>query len=171
MIRGWHNMRFGFAQSVRLMAVLLFVLPFTAQAVAVDDAPLADPQKEARAREIMAGIRCLVCQNQSIEDSNADLARDLRVLVRQQVALGKDRDQVEAFLVARYGDWVLLKPPFNLRTLALWVFPPFLLLATLTGLWIRAKGVRRKTSIEPRPLSEEEKTRLAALLDQEGGQP
>ena len=84
---------------------------------------LANPTLEARARIISKGLRCLVCQNQSIDDSDASLAKDLRVLVRERIAAGDSNDQVETYVVSRYGDFVLLKPPFNITTVVLWLSP------------------------------------------------
>lgn len=98
-----------------------------ASALTIDER-LEDPVLEQRAREISKNIRCLVCQNQSIEDSEAELAKDLRVVVRERVLAGDSNQQVEEFLTARYGDWVLLQPPFNKMTLALWVGPAVVLL-------------------------------------------
>ena len=84
---------------------------------------LANPTLEARARIISKGLLCLVCQNQSIDDSDASLAKDLRVLVRERIAAGDSNDQVETYVVSRYGDFVLLKPPFNITTVVLWLSP------------------------------------------------
>ncbi|MFQ5346698.1 MAG: cytochrome c-type biogenesis protein [Rhodothalassiaceae bacterium] len=148
-----------------VMLLLLVPLATAAAGVAVDETPLADPAAEAEARAIMREIRCLVCQNQSIEDSNADLARDLRQIVRQRVAAGDDAGAVKAYLVARYGDWVLLEPPFKPETLILWLFPPALFLALIAYALARA-GRRRLTA--PPPLDESERARLAAMLEEEG---
>ena len=87
------------------------------------DEQLADPALEARARDISGGLRCLVCQNQSIDDSDAPLARDLRLLVRERLTAGDSDDGVRDYLVARYGDFILLKPPFEMATLLLWLTP------------------------------------------------
>jgi len=96
------------------------------------DELLADPNLESRAREISAGLRCLVCQNQSIDDSDAPLARDLRLLVRERLTVGDSDDEVRDYLVARYGDFILLKPPFDISTLILWLAP--LLVLSIGGL-------------------------------------
>src|SRR5690606_34587623 len=112
--------RFAVRARELILALLLFAAP--ALAIGVDE-PLPDPAQEQRAREISKSLRCLVCQNQSIEDSNATLAKDLRRIVRERVQAGDSDDQVREYLVARYGDWVLLKPPFNVRTAALWIGP------------------------------------------------
>ena len=113
---------------MRVWALFLLLIGAPAFAVGVDEAPLEDPTLEAEARAIMAGIRCLVCQNQSIEDSNADLAQDLRRIVRERLAAGDGRAEVEAYLVARYGDWILMRPPVNRYTALLWALPLLLLI-------------------------------------------
>jgi cytochrome c-type biogenesis protein CcmH len=123
---------------------------------------LPDPALEARARAISRDLRCLVCQNQSIDDSDADLARDLRILLRQRIQAGDSDDQAKQFLVDRYGDYVLLKPPFKTNTLVLWLGPPLLLLAGFAIAFAAAKK-RRPTEAAP-PLTAEEKTRLDRLL-------
>ncbi|MBF0095575.1 MAG: cytochrome c-type biogenesis protein CcmH, partial [Alphaproteobacteria bacterium] len=111
------------------------ILPFLAALVLASAAPavepremLSDPALEARAREVSLELRCVVCQNQSIDDSNAELAHDMRVLVRKRIAAGDSNPQVIQYLVDRYGDFVTLKPPFKASTLVLW-FGPLLLLA------------------------------------------
>jgi cytochrome c-type biogenesis protein CcmH len=141
---------------------------FTASAIAVGvDAPLDDPALEARARVIHKQLRCLVCQNQSIEDSNADLARDLRVLVRERIALGETDTQVVDYIVARYGDWVLLKPPLNIGTLFLW-FGPLVLLATIMiFVLIRLKRGKDRTMENARELSTEEEARIRKILEEQ----
>ena len=122
---------------------------------------LPDPAAEARAQEIGRELRCMVCQNQSIEDSEADLARDLRRLVRERVAAGESSDSVRDYVHARYGDFVLLRPPFNLVTAPLWALPVIVLgLGALTLLRMRRRTAARPG---PAPLSEEERARLAAL--------
>ncbi len=131
-----------------------------AQAIAVDAVTLQDPALEARARAVMQGLRCLVCQNQSIEISDAELAGDLRRIVRERIAAGDNDDQVRAHLVARYGDWVLMRPPFKLSTLALWAGPPALLALGGIALWA---GRNRKNATAPAPLTEAEKARLREI--------
>lgn len=135
--------------------------------IAVDETPLADPRAEAEAREIMKGIRCLVCQNQSIEDSNADLAKDLRQIVRERVAAGDGEKEVHDFLRARYGDWVLLKPPFKTRTLPLWIGPFLILALGATGLLIVSR--KRAAIGEPKRLSDEEQRLLDAIEEEDEG--
>ncbi|MBL4789153.1 MAG: cytochrome c-type biogenesis protein CcmH [Kordiimonadaceae bacterium] len=144
-------MRYLFA-----FVLLAVIAVFSATA---SDTPLKDPAQEAVARELMKEIRCLVCQNQSIEDSNADLAKDLRDIVREQVALGSSPDQVRAYLVDRYGDWVLLKPPVNRLTWFLWG-SPFLLLA---GVLIAVVSSRHKIDVSE-PLTSKEQAQLDDLL-------
>jgi cytochrome c-type biogenesis protein CcmH len=150
---------------VRVLALLLALLwTVPALAVGADEAMLSDPAKEARARHIMEDLRCLVCQNQSISDSNADLARDLREIVRERVAAGDTDRQVHEFMVARYGDWILMKPPFNARTALLWFAPVLLLVFGGVGAWA---FVRRQRGDESPALDPAEQARLRALLDKE----
>ncbi len=129
------------------VALLFFSTGQTSLAQAVD-APLADATEEALAREIMTGIRCLVCQNQSIEDSDADLAVDLRQIVREQVTAGKNKEDIHVFLIERYGDWILLDPPFKLRTFLLW-FGPFVFLSI--GGFAVYVSYRKKTNVADEP--------------------
>lgn len=149
----------------RLVAALVLLLAVIGAAradIAVDPSTLA-PAQERRAQAIMHGLRCLVCQNESIADSNADLARDLRGVVRQRVAAGDSDDAVRAFLVARYGDWVLLDPPFKAATLLLWLSP---LLVLLVGgvLVARRRRAAGPATLDPVPLSAEEARLLAEAL-------
>lgn len=141
---------------------LILTISVGVLAVAVDEKPLADPVKEAQARELMKEIRCLVCQNQSIEDSNAELARDLRAIVRERIALGDSPDNVRAYLVDRYGDWVLLKPPVKTSTYFLWA-SPFLVVLIIALLLMN----RKQRAAAPTPLSDDEKEQLRALLERE----
>lgn len=146
-----------------LIALYALATP-AALGVAVDKAGrLDDPKKEALARDIMKEIRCLVCQNQSIEDSNADLARDLRQVVREQVAAGKGTAEVKDYLVARYGDWILMRPPVDPRTYLLWGAP--LLLLAIGGAIALATIRRRRAAAGPDDLSADEDARARALLD------
>ena len=149
------------------LGLVLCLAAVSAGAVNPDEM-LDDPALEARAREISKGLRCLVCQNQSIDDSDADLARDLRVLVRERLAGGDSDGQVIDYVVSRYGDFVLMRPPFKVTTYALWLGP-----ALIAGLGVlavvafyrrrTAAGARRGTA--PPPLTEDEKRRLETLLD------
>jgi cytochrome c-type biogenesis protein CcmH len=104
---------------------------------------LPDPAMEARARALSTGFRCLVCRNQSIDDSNAELARDLRVLLRERLTAGDTDEQAVAYLVARYGNYILLKPPFAATTVVLWLGPALLLLVALLGFRTLWSGKRR----------------------------
>lgn len=128
------------------------------------DPPLDDPILEARAQAIHKQIRCLVCQNQSIHDSNADLARDLRIIVRDRVAAGDSNDEAIQFLVSRYGDWVLLKPPFKASTIALWLGPILILLLAAWAARGFFRGARTPAA-QGAPLTKDEEQRLAELLD------
>jgi cytochrome c-type biogenesis protein CcmH len=144
-------------------------LMVSAPAFAVQpDEVLPNAALEQRARQISGGLRCLVCQNQSIDDSDAPLAKDLRVLVRERLIAGDSDAAVQEFVVARYGDFVLLRPPVNYRTIALWAAPFLILLAALGFLWRRSRR-----AAQPAPqgaaLSAEESKRLASLLDDERG--
>ncbi|MBC8050731.1 MAG: cytochrome c-type biogenesis protein CcmH [Chitinophagales bacterium] len=127
------------------------------------DEILADPAVEARARAISAELRCLVCQNQSIDDSDAPLARDLRVLVRDRLKNGDTNQQAVEFIVARYGDFVLLRPPFSLSTALLWLTPALLFLSGAFFIW---RSARKPAAINTRSedLSEEEKIRLKDII-------
>ncbi|HTV68909.1 MAG TPA: cytochrome c-type biogenesis protein [Rhizobiaceae bacterium] len=147
-----------------LIAGVLAGLFFAGAAGAVQpDEVLSDSALETRAREISAELRCLVCQNQSIDDSDADLARDLRVLVRERLVAGDTDQQVVDYIVARYGEFVLLKPSFTGRNALLWGTPVLLLLAG--GAYLLLRG-RRNDSKKPIPLSAEESEKLARLLQQ-----
>ena len=126
-----------------LALLLLFTLSAPALAVRPDEV-LADPVLEARAREISEGLRCLVCQNQSIDDSEADLARDLRLIVRERLTAGDTDDQVRAYLVARYGEYVLLNPVIAPHTLLLWIAGPVVLIG---GAIVVFLGARRKRKL------------------------
>lgn len=146
---------------VVLLALLLIA---AAPALAVQpDEVLDDPALEARARTLSAEIRCLVCQNQSIDDSNADLARDLRLVVRERLTAGDSDQEVLDYLVARYGPFVLLEPPKTDSTLVLWYGPAALL--GLGAVAVIVTFVRRRRTAGPEPLSAEERRRLDALLD------
>ncbi|WP_291844945.1 cytochrome c-type biogenesis protein [Bradyrhizobium sp.] len=131
------------------------------------DEIMADPAKEARARDLSRELRCMVCQNQSIDDSDAPLARDLRLLVRERIASGDSDNQVMDFLVARYGEFVLLKPRFTPRTLLLWLLPPLALAGGGLALWLYGRRrPRSSTAADPSllKLSEEEEVRLERLI-------
>jgi cytochrome c-type biogenesis protein CcmH len=130
------------------------------------DEMLADPHLEARAREVGQELRCLVCRNQSIDDSDADLAHDLRVLVRQRIKAGDSNAEVVAYIRSRYGDFVLLKPPLEIGTVLLWGGPGLILL--LGGVAL-LRFYRRPVAPPPAPLSRDEERRLAAIVGPEHG--
>jgi cytochrome c-type biogenesis protein CcmH len=122
---------------------------------------LKDPAQEAHARSLFHQVRCVVCQNESIDDSEAELAHDLRQLIRSQVAAGKSDAEIQAFLVSKYGDFILLKPRFNTMTAVIWVVP-FAIVVTGVTLLI----LRRRRSLDPTPeLSAEEQAKLKSLVD------
>ena len=127
------------------------------------DEMLDDPVLEARAREISQNLRCLVCQNQSIDDSNADLARDLRVIVRQRLVAGDTNDEVFQYLVDRYGDYVLLTPPVRPSTYGLWFGPIIILVVAGGALLVVARRRRNRPAAEG--LTVDEQARLSELLD------
>jgi cytochrome c-type biogenesis protein CcmH len=148
--------------SAPLLAVMLLS---AAPALSVQpDEILADPALEARARGISAGLRCLVCRNENIDESNAGLARDLRLLVRERLVAGDSDDQVVAYLVDRYGEYVLLNPTTGGANLILWIAGPVALLAGLGGaaLYLRRRRSAPETAAEP--LSDAEAKRLAEIL-------
>jgi cytochrome c-type biogenesis protein CcmH len=126
---------------------------------------LADPALEARARAISKELRCLVCQNESIDDSGADLAHDLRVLLRERLTAGDSDQEVRRFLVSRFGQFVLLRPPVEPATYALWFGPPLVLL--LAAVAVVARIRRRDSSAAPLPLSDSERRRLARLIEED----
>ncbi len=144
-------------RTLLLLCGLLLALP--AMAVGPDEI-LPDPALESRARDISAGLRCLVCQNLSIDDSDAELARDLRLLVRERLVAGDSDDAVRQFVVDRYGEYVLLAPRFGAHTLLLWAAGPLLLMIGLLGVWLAARGHRAAS--QTGELTDEE----AAALEQ-----
>ena len=151
---------------VIVFCVFITALFYQAPAKAVlPDEMLADPQMEARARDISRELRCLVCQNQSIDDSDAQLARDLRVLVRERLMMGDSNADVLGFVTRRYGDFVLLKPPVKSTTYLLWGVPVALMGLGL-GILI-AMMRRRPAKTSPDALSTEEQARLKQLMDRE----
>jgi cytochrome c-type biogenesis protein CcmH len=158
---------------LRLLATLLLLLVPATHALAVQpDEMLKDPAQEARARELSKQLRCMVCQNQSIDDSDAPLARDLRILVRERLQAGDSNSQVLDFLVQRYGEFVLLRPRLHWRTALLWLAPPLLLIGGALVLFLVAR--RRGASAaadaagpQGGALTAEEERRLAALIKRE----
>jgi cytochrome c-type biogenesis protein CcmH len=155
-----------------IAALCLAVLAFVAAAHAVQpDEVLADPALESRARALSRDLRCMVCQNQSIDDSDAPLARDLRILVRERLQAGDSNQQVLDFLVQRYGEFVLLRPRLHWRTALLWLAPPVLLIGGGLVLFLMARRRRTGAADPARPqggaLTADEERRLAALIKQE----
>jgi cytochrome c-type biogenesis protein CcmH len=145
------------------LPLALGLLAGPALAVGLPSEMLPDPAQEQRARSIGHELRCMVCQNQSIEESEADLARDLRRIVRERVAAGDSDSQVVSYLHDRYGDFVLLRPPFTLATAALWGAPFIALGGGLLAILLLRR--RRIDPVAAAPLSAEEQARLAALED------
>lgn len=149
----------------RIAAIIGLLLAWTGTAPAVEPGEmLADPQLEQRARALSAELRCLVCQNQSIDDSNAPLARDLRLLVRERLAAGDSDSAVRTFVVARYGEFVLLKPPLSARTVLLWM-TPLVILAMVA--WLVVSAMRRRSvaaGAGAERLSGEEEEKLRRIL-------
>ena len=125
---------------------------------------LDDPAMESRARDISKGLRCLICRNESIDESDADLARDLRLLVRERIFEGDSDEDVVAFVVERYGEFVLLSPRREGINLVLWAAAPILLLAGLAAAWIFL--VRRRSAASPDALTPAERARVAELMDE-----
>ena len=153
-----------------LGAVLVSVCLLVGNALALQpNEVLKDPALEARARALSKDIRCLVCQNQSIDDSNADLARDLRVLVRERLQKGDSDPEILDFLVKRYGDFVLLKPPVKVSTYLLWYGPIGILILGVIGLIVFFRNRRVVPVRTTAGLSADEEKRIAALLDDREG--
>jgi cytochrome c-type biogenesis protein CcmH len=153
--------------AMRIWAVLAILLTlFAVPAAAVEpDEVLADPKLEQRARDLSSQLRCMVCQNQSIDDSNAALARDLRILVRERLVAGDSDAEVIDFLVDRYGEFVLLNPRFAGHTLILWLGPLVVLVLGVGALWRVQRRRAVKAEAEPAAgLSEEERKRLKSLI-------
>ena len=153
-----------FLSALLLLLTLCMLLASRANAVQPDEV-LPNPALEARARAISEGLRCLVCQNQSIDDSDAPLAKDLRLLVRERLKQGDSDQEVVDFIVARYGEFVLLKPKFSPHTLLLWLATPAVFAAALLLIWLAYR--RRQSAAQAVPkLSVNEERRLKRLLDQ-----
>jgi len=149
-----------------LLVLLALAAPSAAWAVQPDEV-LSDATLEARARSLSKELRCMVCQNQSIDDSDAPLARDLRLLVRERIAAGYSDGQVIDFLVARYGEFVLLKPRFNPHTLLLWLVPPLALLGGGFALWHYSRRREQSSAASEdstAKLTAEEQARLEQLM-------
>lgn len=147
----------------RFLAILAMATLTAMPALAVNpDEMLADPALEARAREISKGLRCVVCRNQNIDDSNAAIARDMRLLLRERLAEGDTDEEAIAFFVARYGSFVLLKPPLRPDTYLLWIGPLLILLAAGTGFALFLRN--RRQDLPANQLSDEDKRLLESLL-------
>ncbi|PYD71741.1 cytochrome c-type biogenesis protein [Novacetimonas hansenii] len=142
------------------LTLCLALLPLVAGAVDDPSEMLPDPAQEQRAEAIGAQLRCLVCQNESIEDSSADLARDLRHVVREHVAKGESNKQVMDWMVERYGNFIRLRPPLTIGTLLLWLMP---VLALLVGVMVALRAFRRPRTSVPPPLTDAERARLDDL--------
>ena len=157
------------AVALSLAAVLLcgHMAPPLAKAVLPDEF-LADASLESRARALSKQLRCLVCQNQSIDNSDAELARDLRILVRERLKAGDSDTQVMAFLVARYGDFILLKPPVKPATWLLWFGPLAIFVAAGLAIMIAVSWRKRFPKSTPTALSQLERAALARILDHDG---
>jgi len=155
-------------KKIRACVLAIAVIAGSTGAHAVQpDEIMSDPGKESRARELSRELRCMVCQNQSIDDSDAPLARDLRLLVRERIASGDSDAQVIDFLVARYGEFVLLKPRLNSRTLLLWLLPPLALAGGGLALWAygrRRYGSSARADDSLVKLTAEEEARVEALI-------
>lgn len=155
----------------RALAIALISITMMSPAYAVDpDEILEDPALEARARVVGKELRCLVCQNQSIDDSDADLARDLRVLVRERITQGDSNEEVIDYVVSRYGDFVLLNPPFKLKTYALWFGPWVILIFGIGVIWVfyrRRNASASGGNATVNLLSEKEETRIRKLMDED----
>lgn len=145
-----------------LLALFLLLASFGSSFAVNPDEVLADPALEARARALSAELRCMVCQNQSIDDSNAELAKDLRVLVRERLVNGDSDAAVIDYVVSRYGEFVLLKPRLETKTMILWGMPILLLLAG--GATLLVASVKRSRQSRGTPLSDDEKEKLKKLL-------
>jgi cytochrome c-type biogenesis protein CcmH len=149
-----------------LFAIMVALMPSVSHAVQPDEI-MADPAQEARARNLSRELRCMVCQNQSIDDSDAPLARDLRLLVRERIAAGNTDQQVMDFLVARYGEFVLLKPRVEGQTLILWLIPPLALVGGGFALWLGNRRRRQRVASEEGAsfqLTPEEEARIEKLI-------
>ena len=151
-------------KTLRLALAAALILGAAAAGAVQPDEVMKDPALEARARSLSAELRCMVCQNQSIDDSDASLARDIRLLIRDRIAGGDSNDTVRGFLVSRYGDFILLKPPFELDTLLLWLSAPLTLALGGLGLWAASRRSRPATPA----LSAEEETQLAQIAGGDG---
>jgi cytochrome c-type biogenesis protein CcmH len=155
---------------MKAIALALILGLAAGAALAVEPAErLADPALEARARSLGAELRCLVCQNQSIDDSNADLAHDLRVLIRERLTAGDNDQQVLQYMVRRYGDFILLRPPVKPETYVLWYGPFGVLALGALGVAIHLRRRAGRAAPAPAPLTADERRRLKMLATEDGG--
>lgn len=156
-------------QILALLFVVVAMIGSTAAHAVQPDEIMSDPAMELRARNLSRELRCMVCQNQSIDDSEAPLARDLRILVRERIAAGDSDTQVLDFLVARYGEFVLLKPRLERQTLLLWLLPPLALTGGALALWMNNRRRKSSTTEDPSAvkLTDEEEARLRRLMSTE----
>jgi cytochrome c-type biogenesis protein CcmH len=155
---------------MRLLCAAFLLLAAVLPVAAVEpDEMLDDPVLEQRARDLSAEIRCVVCQNESIDSSNAEIAGEIRLLVRERLVAGDSDQQVLDYLVARYGDFVLLRPPMKPTTYLLWFGPFLVLLIGVVSVLVYFRHLRRAPAMPP-ALSAEEEARLARLLDAEAGE-
>jgi len=155
-------------QLLGILGIWILIIGLNTPVIGQTDTPLEDPALEAKARTLMEEIRCVVCQNQSIVDSNAEIASDLRRIVRTRVQAGETPEAIKAFLVERYGDWVLLKPPLNTGTIILWA-SPFLFILVAGFILISYRRNQAKATIAE-PLSDTEAKALEKLLSEENDQ-
>jgi cytochrome c-type biogenesis protein CcmH len=147
----------------RALLIVAFALVAASAAAVQPDEIMKDPTLEARARTLSAELRCMVCQNQSIDDSDAPLARDIRLLIRDRIGQGESNDAVRAFLVSRYGNFILLKPPLEPATLLLWLSGPLTLALGALGIFLAA----RHRAGSPPALSADEEARLAEIAGED----
>lgn len=150
-----------------LIGVALLMLSLPAFAIFTEK-PLADPEQEARAQHLMREFRCLVCQNQAISESHADLAGDMRAIVRERIAAGDDNDAVRQYFIDRYGDWVLLDPPLNRKTILLWAGGGVILLVGVGLIFIRMRRSTRAGTQGQTALTAAEKAELERLMREQG---
>ena len=151
-------------KTLRLALAGALLLAVASAGAVQPDEVMKDPALEARARRLSTELRCMVCQNQSIDDSDAPLAHDIRVLIRERIAKGDSNAAVRKFLVSRYGDFILLKPPFKLDTLLLWLSGPLTLALGGLGIWAASRRARAPTPA----LTAEEEKRLAEIAEDVG---
>lgn len=158
-------------KKIIMMAAALLIWATPAPAVEPDEI-MDDPALEARAREVSKDLRCVVCQNQSIDDSDSGIAKKMRVLVRERIAKGDSNQEVKDYLVSRYGDFVLLKPPMKAKTLVLWFGPALMVIIGLVGIifYYRRRNAQAAQNQAAAPLSAKEQARLDALLKEEGNE-